>query len=181
MRRRSAWVTLASILPIIALLAATAPGCHSVLASQDEEPIEIVSLLGPVGSANPGGTAIEITVRNVGTEPIASLAATLEIAATIAFTFDAVAPSNPLQPDGKASAVHRLIRGGFNNSDTYPLTINATLQNGTSFVYTKLVRIAEPVAELPLIPFWGWAAIGSGIAVLAIAFALIQRRRRAKP
>jgi hypothetical protein len=180
MRRRSAWVRLASILPIIALLAATVPGCYSVLASQDEEPIEIVSLLGPIGPANPGGAAVEITVRNGGTQPVVSLAVTLKIATTIVFTFDAVAPSNPLQPDRKASAVHRLMRGGFNYRDTYPLTINATLEDGTGFVYTKLVQVAEPLAEPPLIPFWGWAAIGAGIAVLAIAFALIQRRRRAR-
>jgi hypothetical protein len=180
MMMRSAWVRLASILPIIALLAATPPGCHSVLASQDEEPIEIVSLLGPIGPANPGGTAIEITVRNVGTQPVVSLAVTLEIATTIVFTFEAVAPSDPLQPGGQASAVYRLMRGGFNNRDTYPLTINTTLEDGTGFIYAKLVQVAQPLAEPPLVPFWGWAAIGVGIAVLAIAFALIQRRRRAK-
>jgi hypothetical protein len=151
MLKRPVCVIVAGILLASVLLAATASGCNPVSASQDQELIEVVSLSGPIGPANPGGTAIELTLRNTGAEPVVSLAATLEIATIVGFTFDDVTPSNPLQPDKKASAVHRLIRGGFNNNDTYPLTINATLRNGTGFVYTKLVQIAEPLAEPSLV------------------------------
>jgi hypothetical protein len=119
-----------------------------ILVSQDEEPIEIVSVLGPVGPINWGGPAIEITLRNVGVEPIVWLAATLEVSSIsglpIDFTFDDVTPSHPLQPNRTTSDTSGLIGGGFAGNVSYPLTINATLESGASFVYTKPVQIAQP-------------------------------------
>ena len=156
-------------------------GCSPVSTSQNLEPIEIVSVLGPVGPINWGGPAVEITLKNAGVEPVVSLTATLEVSSASGFpfdfTFEDVTPSHPLQPNRSASDTLRLIGGGFATSHvSYPLTINATLQNGDKFVYTKLVQIVEP----PLIPVWGWAIIAVVIVTLATAVVLIRRRRRAK-
>jgi hypothetical protein len=91
---------------------------------------------------------VKITLKNVGVEPVISLTATLGVDTAFGtpddFTFDDVSPSNPLQPTGSTSDTLCLIGGGFSSDDWYPLTINATLQNGTNFVYTKLVQIQNP-------------------------------------
>jgi hypothetical protein len=145
-------------------------------ASQNKEPIEIVSVLGPVGPINWGGPAVEIILKNVGVEPVVSLTATLEVSSVSGFpfdfTFDDVTPSHPLQPNRSTSDTSGLIGGGFASNASYPLTINATLQSGANFVYTKLVQIVEP----PLIPIWVWAVIAIGMLVIAV---IVLRRRRA--
>lgn len=143
MFKRPACVIATSILLTAALLAAIVSGCHPVSASQNQEPIEIVSVLGPVPPFTPGGPAVKITLKNVGVEPVVSLTATLELGTSFDFTFD-VTPSNPLQPNRSTSDTLCLIGGGFGSNVSYPLTINATLQNGGNFVYTKLVQIVEP-------------------------------------
>ncbi len=174
MLKRSACVIVTSILLTATLLAATVSSCHPVSASQNQEPIEITSVLGPVGPPpNPGGGAVEITLRNVGVEPVISLTATLELSESLDFIFD-VSPANPLQPNRSTSTTLGLIRSGFSSNDSYPLTINATLQNGAKFVYTKLVQIVEP----PLIPTWGWAIIATIIAIVMLVIAVIVLRRR---
>jgi hypothetical protein len=176
MFKRPAYVIVTSILLTATLLAVTVSSCHPVSASQDQEPIEIVSVLGPVGPVNPGGPGVEITLKNVGVEPVISLTATLELGTSFDFAFN-VSPSNPLQPNRSTSDRLTLIGGGFISGNvSYPLTINATLQNGANFVYTKLVQIVEP----PLMPTWGWAIIAVVIVALATAIILIRRRRRAK-
>jgi len=173
MFKRPACVIVTSILLVSTLLAVTVSGCHPVSTSQDQEPIEITSVLGPLGPVNPAGPAVEITLKNVGVEPVISLTATLELSESFDFTFD-VTPSNPLQPNRSTSERVRLIGGGgFSSNGSYPLTINATLQNGDKFVYTKLVQIVEP----PLMPTWGWVIIGIGILVIAV---IVLRRRRAR-
>ncbi|MDH4299997.1 MAG: hypothetical protein OEV54_05090, partial [Dehalococcoidia bacterium] len=83
-------------------------------------------------------------MKNVGLEPVVSLAATLEVGGSYDFTFD-VTPSNPLEANKSTSRTLTLIGGGgFSSDGWYPLTINATLQNGANFVYTKLVQIEQP-------------------------------------
>jgi hypothetical protein len=176
MFKRPACVIVTSIILTATLLAVTVSSCHPVSASQNQEPIEIVSVLGPVRPFTPAGPAVEITLKNVGVEPVISLTATLEVSTVVGtsvdFTFDDVSPSHPLQPNRSTSATRCLIGGGFSNNDSYPLTINATLQNGAKFVYTKLVQIVEP----PLIPIWVWAIIAIGMLVIAV---IVLRRRRA--
>ena len=147
-----------SILLTVTLLAVTVSSCHPVSASQNQEPIEIVSVLGPVGPANPGGPNVEITLKNVGVEPVISLTATLEVdtvfGTSVDFTFDDVSPSNPLQPNRSTSDRLCLIGGGFISDDvSYPLTINATLQNGAKFVYTKLVQIENPLCFIATVAY----------------------------
>jgi hypothetical protein len=133
---------------LTAALLLTISGCHPVSASRSWQPIEIVSVLGPVGPFNPGGPIVEITLKNVSVEPVISLTATLEVSSASGFpfdfTFDDVSPWNPLQPNSSISDRLCLIGGGFSSDVSYPLTINATLRNGANFVYTNLVQIAGP-------------------------------------
>jgi len=171
MFKRPACVIVTSILLTATLLAVTVSSCHPVSTSQNQQPIEITSVLGPLQPINPGGTIVEITLKNVAVEPVISLTATLELSESFDFTFD-VTPSNPLQPNRSTSDTLCLIGGGFSDNVSYPLTINATLQNGAKFVYTKLVQIVEP----PLMPTWGWAIIAIGMLVIAV---IVLRRRRA--
>jgi hypothetical protein len=126
-----------------------------IVVSQEQEPIEIVSVLGPIGLPNPAGPIVEITLKNVSVEPVVSLTATLKVFSALGkpfdFTFNDVAPANPLQPNGSTSDTRCLIGGGFAGNVLYPLTINATIQDGANFVYTKLVQIVGP----PLVLTWG--------------------------
>jgi len=176
MFKRPARLIVTSILLTATLLAVTASSCHPVSASQNQEPIEIMSVLGPVGPVNPGGPGVEITLKNVGVEPVISLTAILEVSSAsglpFVFPFDDVTSSHPLQPNRSISDTSGLIGGGFASDHAYPLTINVTLQNGDKFVYTKLVQIVEP----PLIPIWVWAVIAIGMLVIAV---MVLRRRRA--
>jgi hypothetical protein len=171
MFKRPACVIVTSILLVSTLLAVTVSGCHPVSTSQNQEPIEIMSALGPVRPFTLLGPVVEITLKNVGVEPVISLTATLELGRPFDFIFN-VTPTNPLQPNKSTSARLCLIAGGFGTNVPYPLTINATLQNGDKFVHTKLVQIVEP----PLIPTWGWAVIAIGVVVIAV---IVFRRRRA--
>lgn len=121
-------------------------GCSTTATStptpQNQQPIEIISVLGPLQPINPGGPIVEITLKNVGAEPVVTLTANLELSRSFAFNFD-VTSSNPLLPDKPVSAKLTLIGGGFSDSLSYPLTINGTTQSGAPFVYTKQVRIVE--------------------------------------
>jgi hypothetical protein len=125
-----------------------ARGVDVSLTSQNQQPIEVTSVLGPIGPVNWGGPIVEITLKNVAVEPVISLTATLEVytvvGTSVDFTFDDVSPAHPLQPNRSTSAKLCLIGGGFSSNDSYPLKIHATLQNGAKFVYTKLVQIVEP-------------------------------------
>ena len=177
MFKRLACVIVTSILLTVTLLAVTASRCHPVSASQDREPIEIVSVLGPLRPFTPAGPAVEITLKNAGVEPVISLTATLELNESFDFTFDDVSLAHPLRPNRTTSARLFLIAGGFISGNlSYPLTINTTLQSGAKFVYTKLVQIVEP----PLIPTWGWAIIAIVTVILVTAVILLRRRRAVK-
>jgi hypothetical protein len=110
-------------------------------------PIEITSVVGPIAPYNPGGPVIDVTVKNVAPEPVVSLTATLQIPSGLNTVFGIsfnVTPSNPLLPGGSVSARRTLIGGGIRSGDSYPLTIDATLQDGAQFVYTTVVQIAGP-------------------------------------
>jgi hypothetical protein len=183
MFRKPVRIILATI-PLAAVLAMmTMCGC-----SPASEPIQIASV-------SDDGSVSQITLKNVGVEPVASLTAALEISSVsgghstgtvIRLTFEDVTPSNPLQPGRSTNAT---LSRALTSDHAYPLTINATLQDGTNFVYKKSIRTGEP----PPLPAGGWAAIGTGIAALvtiavigtgagglARALVLILRRRRTK-
>ena len=105
-----------------------------------EEAIEVVSVLGPSQPINPGGPIVEITLKNISSESIIALSATLELNKSFVFSYD-VSASNPL-PTGKSIGVKlSLINAGYDASLSYLLTINGTQQNGETFVYTRQVKI----------------------------------------
>lgn len=144
MLKRPTWV-IGSMFLTTMIMALTTYGCSHVAAPNNQQPIEIISVVGPLQPINPGGPIVEITLKNVATNPVVSLSASLELGAPrpFAFNFD-VTPSAPLQPDKSTSDRLTLIGGGFGDSLLYPLTISGTLQNGDSFVYTKRVHITPP-------------------------------------
>lgn len=112
------------------------------------EPVAIISVIGPLPPINPGGPIVEITLKNITTEPVISLTATLDLklnnpANPYVFTFD-VTSSNPVLPGGNTSYSRTLINGGFSSDVSYPLTIDGTLQDGKTFDYTQQVQILEP-------------------------------------
>ncbi len=105
--------------------------------SQNQQPIQVISVLEPPQTPNPGGGIVEITLKNVANEPVVSLAAILTIRGPFNYDFD-VTPSHPLLPGNSISAQLRLIgpNDGFGGGIPYSVTINGTLQSGATFAYT---------------------------------------------
>lgn len=140
------WLTLLSAFVVgctPATVSTPTPTPTPTQTSTNQEPIEILSVSGPLQPINPGGPIVEITLQNTGTESVVSLAATLELTRSFNFSFD-VTSSNPLQSGKSISSKLTLIGGGFGDNTQYPLTISGTLENGTTFNYTKQVQIAAP-------------------------------------
>jgi hypothetical protein len=114
--------------------------CSSVSQSQ---PVEIVSVTGPIPPITPGGPTVEITLKNISAEPITGLTATLVAGRSFDFSFD-VSSSAPLMPGASISQKSILIGGGFSSDTLYPLTVKATLQSGATSVFTQQVQIKTP-------------------------------------
>jgi hypothetical protein len=114
----------------------------------NQQPIEIVSVLGPLSPFNPGGPTVEITLKNVSSAPVVSLTATIGLdeagpptaRGSFMFTFDVTA-LHPLLPGRSVSDTSTLIGPGFNDSTSFPLTITGAQENGATFTYTKQVQI----------------------------------------
>lgn len=104
------------------------------------QPIEVVSVTGPLPPVNPGGPNVEIILKNILSEPIVTLNATLELNRPFNFNFDVTLPV-PLLPGNTISAEQTLIRGGFSESVPYSLRINGIFRNGSAFSYVKQVQI----------------------------------------
>jgi hypothetical protein len=155
MQRTAVLVFLAAV-----LLSSGLAGCHlssnptptpspspTVTLPPGQEPVEIVSVTGPIKPINPGGPTVEITVKNVSTEPVIALEATLEVSSAagrpFVYKFN-VALVYPLKPGSATSAVQNLITGGFSDSTPYPVTIKGMLLSGAAFQYTKTVMITAP-------------------------------------
>ena len=123
--------------------------CTVAPSTTSQQPVEVVSVIGPVPPFNPGGPVVEITLKNVSSEPIFTLKASLGISRAgpsntpFAFNFD-VTPSNPLLPDKTIGTKLTLIGGGISDNISYPLLIEGNLQSGTGFSYTKQVQIESP-------------------------------------
>jgi hypothetical protein len=118
-------------------------GCQS--RSQNQQPVEVVSLLGPIPPYNPGGPNVKLTLKNTGNEPVTSLKATLKLARDFEFDFADVTPSSLLLPGGSVNVTVNLIgpQGSYTNDTSYPLTITLTLKNGNTLTYTKQVQIGS--------------------------------------
>jgi hypothetical protein len=128
--------------------------CTVAPSTTSQQPIEVVSVLGPIPPFNPGGPVVEITLKNVSSEPVVSLQASLGITRAgptntpFTFNFD-VTPSDPLLPDKTISTTLTLINGGFSDNVSYPLIIEVNLQSGTEYSYTKQVQIESPGLQNP--------------------------------
>lgn len=137
-----------SLKPVVKLIVAK-PGetletpVTGTATSTNQQPIDVVSVLGPLSPINPGGPIVEITLKNVSAEPVVSLTATLELSRAFKFDFD-VTSSNPLLTATSISDKLTLIGGGFADNVSYPLTIEGNLQNGEAFAYTEQVQIMKP-------------------------------------
>lgn len=163
---RPVCVTATSVLLSAALLGAAVCGCHPISGSQNQQPVEITSVLGPLQPTNPAGPIVEITLENVSVEPVVSLNATLGLTRPFEFAFN-VTPSHPLQPGASTGSRLTLIGGGFSDSVWYPLTINATLESGAVFIHTEMVQIVEPPLNSRAIPAVLVAGlIAAGLVVL---------------
>ena len=117
----------------------------SATTTQSQQPIEVVSVFGPLQPFNPGGPSVEITLKNVSAEPVVSLTAVFTDLGPREFDFDfAVTSANPLLSGSTISNKLTLINGGFENNLPYLLTIQGTLLNGVTFNFTTQVEIVEP-------------------------------------
>jgi|GEM_PF-411678 len=143
-------IVILSMVPM-ALGACTGPAATSEGATH---PIEVVSVSGPLSPINPGGPIVEVTLKNVSSEPIVSLAASLGISragpsnAPFVFNFE-VTSSSPLLPAASASSRLTLIGGSFADNISYPLKIEGKLQSGGTFAYTEQVQIESPLVQNP--------------------------------
>ena len=123
---------------------ATSP-VTSATVTQNQHPIEIVSVLGPLQPINPGGPVVDITLKNVSAESVVSLTAVFTNPGFSNLNVDfAVTAADPLLPSASISDTITLIGPGFSNSSSYPMTIEGTLQNGVTFSYTQQIEITEP-------------------------------------
>lgn len=111
------------------------------------QPIEVVSMSGPLQPINPGGPIVEINLKNVSDESVVSLIASLELSRSFRVDYD-VNSSNPLLPNESISSRLTLIGGGFSDAISYPLTISGTFQSGKTFAYTKQVQIGPTPAPI---------------------------------
>ena len=111
----------------------------------NQQPIDVLSVQGPLPPINPGGPNVEITLKNISTEPVVSLTAVFTNLGprNIDINFE-VGPVNPLSPGASISDTQTLIDGGFSNNVLYPLTIEGTLQSGATFSYVEEVEIVQP-------------------------------------
>jgi hypothetical protein len=114
MKRKTLILTIA-ILSMAAMLLAA---CTEAPGTTSQQPIEVVSVVGPIPPFNPGGPVVEITLKNVSSEPVVSLQASLGITRAgpsntpFPFNFN-VSASNPLLPDNTISTTLTLVGGGF--------------------------------------------------------------------
>lgn len=101
------------------------------------DPVNVVSVSSG-GPVNSGGPPIEITLKNVSSQSIVSLNATLVLSDPRPFIFTF---PTPVLPGTTISAQMILIGGGFSSENSYPLTINGTMQDGRNFTFTTQGKI----------------------------------------
>lgn len=123
--------------------------CGGTATPTGQQPIQVVSVSGPLPPINPGGPPVQVTLKNVSGQPVVSLTASLGInragpsSEPFIFNFD-VTPSKPLLPASSISGRLTLIGGSFADNVSYPLKIEGKLQSGATFAYTEQVQIVKP-------------------------------------
>ncbi len=90
-------VVLSVMLIQVIFLMACSPIPGTTPTQTNQQPVEVISVSGPLEPVNPGGPIVEITLKNVASEPVVSLNATLEKVGIRAYSFTFnVSSSNPL-------------------------------------------------------------------------------------
>jgi len=135
---------------VVLLVLLTTAATSTMRGLPETRPLLVVSILGPVKPYTPGGPTIRMTLQNVGDVPVTSLTTTLRLAhtpgvtdGTYAFHFS-VSDSTPLLSNQVVTDTETLFEGGFDGALSYPLSIYATLQDGTRAVYVQEVKITPP-------------------------------------
>ena len=145
--------TLISIIAILSMVSLLLGACSGT-ATPTGQPIQVVSVSGPLPPINPGGPNVEVTLKNVSGESVVSLTASLGVSRAgpsntpFVFNFD-VTSSNPLLPSNSISSSLTLIGGSFADNISYPLNIEGKLQSGGTFAYTEQVQIESPSVQNP--------------------------------
>jgi hypothetical protein len=109
----------------------------------NQQPIEIVSVHGPLPPINPGGPIVEITLKNVSNESIVFMSATVQLGPVFTFNFN-IPVSEPFLPGQIMSSKMTLIGGGFSGDSQYAFEIKATSLTGNTFSYIKQAQITPP-------------------------------------
>jgi hypothetical protein len=134
---------------VLSLIALLLGACSGTSTPSGQQPVEVVSVSGPLPPINPGGPPVQVTLKNVSSEPVVSLTAGLGITGAdpsntpFVFNFD-VTSSNPLLPSKSISSRLTLVGGSFSDNVSYPLTIEGKMKSGEAFTYTRQVQITKP-------------------------------------
>jgi hypothetical protein len=147
------WILHFILIGILALLGVTAACSGSSAtpvssppATVGVQPVEIVSVSGPLQPINPGGPVVEIVLRNVSPQPATTLTASLELNRSYTFSFS-VSSSALLAPNQDTSAKQTLIGGGFSDTLNYSLAVSGTLQDGQTFSFSQPIKIVAPPTQ----------------------------------
>ena len=146
--------TLISMIAILGMVALLLGACSGTATPTGQQPVQVVSVSGPLPPINPGGPNVEVTLKNVSGEPVVSLTASLGVSRAgpsntpFILSFD-VTSSNPLLPSNSISSRLTLIGGSFADNTSYPLKIEGKLQSGGTFAYTEQVQIESPSVQNP--------------------------------
>lgn len=119
------------------------------------EPVEVLSVTGPIPPTNPGGPVVKVDVKNTGDTPIVYLNASLSFVPPMNLPAKPMLPyqysfflgvnaSHPLLPGHNAVETRTLIGAGFDIGTIYPLRISGTFANGTEFSYVLDVQLSTP-------------------------------------
>jgi hypothetical protein len=148
-------VTGIVVLSVIALLVGACSGSATNTPSQtstNQQPIEVVSVSGPLAPINPGGPVVQVILKNVSGESVVALTASLGINHTgpsnlpFVFNFE-VNSASPLLPSNSINSKQTLIGGGFSDNTEYPLIIEGTLKSGGTFKNTMQVQVKPPQGQ----------------------------------
>jgi hypothetical protein len=139
------------------------PGTYTVLAADEwgkvvlvhftislglQDPVQVISVIGPIPPYNPGGPVISVTLENVAEIPIISLTATLKLPSAeplVPYSFSfSVDSSNPLLQGQSVESTLTAIGAGSESNATYPLVISGMFSNGLVFNFTQQVMIVQP-------------------------------------
>jgi hypothetical protein len=116
------------------------------------EPVQVVSVGGPLPGTDTTSPFIQVSLRNVSGDAIVVLACVLEASKTTGgatatmpypINFD-TSSASPLLPGSDITSNPVLMSGGFNEGTFFPLLICGVLKTGATFGYSKQIQITAP-------------------------------------